>query len=217
VSVTVQLAAVYVSAGTRNELRVNASVSLSERTLPCALAAQLAQLTAEVESAVAVATERAPCNVPVDASAQVIAKALGAIEFVDVALLIAAPVTERLVTVLRDERTLPVTPAELVQGAVVESVLVTLHVTVPLVTVIVARTGAVRFAAIVPVVAACAAIGALRTAAIIALATVRNKRFIIRCLLFYWIGRWFAVDTALISGSRIIPRLKFERGFVITI
>jgi hypothetical protein len=206
-----------VSAGTRNELSVNASVSLSERTLPCPLAAQLAQLTAEVESAAALATVSAPCSVPVDASAQVIANAAGAIEFVAVVLFIAAPVTERLVSVLREERTLPVMAAELVQGAVAESVLVTLHVTVPLVTVIVARTGAVMFAAIEPVVAASAASGAIRTTAIAVLMAVRKKRFIIGCSLFYRIGRWIAVDTTLISGSHIIPRFKFERGFVITI
>jgi hypothetical protein len=152
--VTVQLAGVYVSAGTRNELSVKASESLSDRMLPCALAAQLAQFTAEVESAAALAKVSEPCCEPVDESVQLIAKALGAIVFVEPELLIAAPVTERLVIVLRDERTLPVMAAALVQGAAADKVLVMSQVTVPLETVIVARTGAVMLALMVPVVAA---------------------------------------------------------------
>ena len=164
------------SAGTRNEFIVNASVSLSERMLPAALAAQLAHATADVESAAALATVSAPCCVPVDASVQLIAKALGAMLFVAVELLIATPVTVRLVTVLRDERTLPEMAAELVHGAASDRVLVTSQVTVPLETVIVASTGAVIFAVIVPVVAAEAAFGMIRAAMMAAEAAVVRKR-----------------------------------------
>jgi len=167
---------VYVSAGTRNELSVKASESLSERMLPCALAAQLAQGTADSDRAEALATVSAPCCVPVDESTQLIANALGAIVLVAPELLIAAPVTVRLVTVLREERTLPVMAAELVQGAVSDSVLETSQVTVPLETVIVARTGAVMLAVIVPVVAACAAFGTTIAAMMAAEATVVMKR-----------------------------------------
>jgi hypothetical protein len=170
------LEAVYVSAGTRNELSVNESVSLSERTLPPAFAAQLAQLTAEVESAEALATVSAPCCVPVDASAQLIANALGAIELVELALLIATPVTLRLVIVLRDERTLPEIAAELVHGDTSDKVADTSQVTEPLETVMVASTGAVILAVIVPVVAACAAFGITIAAMMAAEATAVIKR-----------------------------------------
>jgi len=165
-----------VSAGTRYELSVNASVSLSESMLPPALPAQLAQATAEVERAEALATVSAPCCVPVDASRQLIAKALGATLFVAPELLIAAPVTVRLVIVFRDERTLPEIAAELVHGDVADRLLVTSQVTVPLETVIVARTGAVMFAVIVPVVAAAAAFGMMRAAITAAEAAVVRKR-----------------------------------------
>jgi hypothetical protein len=165
-----------VSAGTRNELSVNASVSLSERMLPPAFAAQLAHGTAEVDKADAFATVSAPCCVPVDASTQVIANALGAMLAVAPELLIAAPVTVRLVTVLRDERTLPEIAAELVHGDVAERLLVTSQVTVPLETVIVASTGAVMLAVIVPVVAAEAAFGMIRAAMMAAEAAVVRKR-----------------------------------------
>lgn len=113
---------------------------------------------------------------PVDASTQLIAKALGAIVFVALALLIAAPVTVRLVIVLRDERTLPEMAAELVHGDVTDRLLVTSQVTVPLETVIVARTGAVMFAVIVPVVAACAAFGMMKAAMMAAEAAVVRRR-----------------------------------------
>jgi len=104
------------------------------------------------------------------------AKALGAMLFVEVALLTGAPVTVRLVTVLRDERTLPVMAAELVHGATSDKVLVTSQVTVPLETVIVASTGAVMFAEIVPVVAACAALDNARVAMTAAERAVVRKR-----------------------------------------
>jgi hypothetical protein len=72
----VQFVAVYVSAGTRYELMVKARLSLRLRTLPAALAAQLAQDTALVESGVAFATVKAPCVPPLEASVHVIAKAV---------------------------------------------------------------------------------------------------------------------------------------------
>jgi hypothetical protein len=165
-----------VSAGTLNESKVNESASLSDRMLPPAFAAQLAQGTAVVASADALATVSAPCCVPVDESTHVIAKAVGAMLLVEPALLIAAPVTVRLVIVLRDERTLPEMAAELVHGDVAERMLVTSQVTVPLLTVMVARTGAVMFAVIVPVVAACAAFGMSRAAMkVVAAAAVRKR------------------------------------------
>ena len=164
------------SAGTKNELIVKASVSLRERMLPPAFAAQLAQFTAEVESAAALARVSAPCCVPVDASVQLIAKALAGTLFVAPALLIAAPVTVRAVTVLRDERTLPVIAADDVHGDVSDSEPVTSHVTVPLETVMVARTGAVMLAVMVPVVAACAVAGMIAAAMIaVAVAAVRKR------------------------------------------
>jgi fatty acid desaturase len=95
---------------------------------------------------------------------QVIPKALGAIVFVEVVLLTATAVTVRLVTVLREERTLPATVAELVHGAVIETLLATSQVTVPLVTVMVARTPAVMLVVSVPVDAACATHGTIRAA-----------------------------------------------------
>jgi hypothetical protein len=104
------------------------------------------------------------------------AKALGAIEFVAPELLIAAPVTVRLVIVLREERTLPAIAAEVVQGVVAEIELVTSQVTVPLETVIVASTGAVMLAVSVPVVAACAAPGRIRAASTAAEAAVFRIR-----------------------------------------
>jgi hypothetical protein len=142
-----------VSAGTSSALTVKASTSLSAMILPLGLAAQLAHGAAALESGAALATLSAPCWVPVELSLHVIAKALAGTLPVAALLTIAAPVTESVVTVLRDERTLPETVVPLVHGAVSETVVATLHVTVALVIAIVARTGAVMFALRVPVVA----------------------------------------------------------------
>ncbi|MGB8266231.1 MAG: hypothetical protein WCE44_07930 [Candidatus Velthaea sp.] len=96
--------------------------------------------------------------------------------FVELALLMAAPVTVMLVIVLREDRTPPLMDAALEQGAAAERALVTSQVTVPLETVIVARTGAVRLTVMVPVVAACATHGRNRAASIAAGAAVVRMR-----------------------------------------
>jgi hypothetical protein len=152
--VTVQFAAVYVSAGTRKESIVNPSASLMLRTLPAECDAQLAHATALVESGVALATVRVPWTLPVDVSVHVILNVLAAMLLVAVLLLTAAPVTVRFVIVLAVERTSPVIVADVVHGAVRETTAEMLHVTVPLVTVIVARTGALIVRETIPVEAA---------------------------------------------------------------
>ncbi len=166
------------SAGTKYEFTVNESVSLIERILPCAFAAQLAQGTVLVERAVALATVRAPCCAPVDESTHVMAKALGETELVELELLIATPVMVRLVAVLRDERTLPEMVAELVHGASSEMTLVVSQLIVPFETVIVARTGAVMFTVTVPVDAACAPIGNPKAVMIATAAATVRKRWV---------------------------------------
>jgi hypothetical protein len=107
---------------------------------------------------------------------QVISNAVGGMLFVDVLLLTAAPVTVIFVTVLAVERTLPEIAADVVHGAVVDTTLVTLQVTVPLETVIVARTGAVIVSETVPVEAADAPIGTISAAAASAVAPARTER-----------------------------------------
>jgi hypothetical protein len=192
------LATVYVSARTKNEFIVNDIVSLSKRTLPLLLAAQLTHGIADVDSELALATVRAPCSVPVDAFAHVIANALGGTLLVKSAFVIAFAVTVTLVSVFRDERTLPVIAAELSHGEVTEMDRLTSQTTSPLETVIVARRGAVILVVIVAVVAACAAAPG-RTSAAISVTTIL-------------IGR----NAFLISGSKIrkhdaLPALA-ERG-----
>jgi len=164
--VTTQLATVYVSARAKNEFIVNDIVSLSKRTLPLLLAAQLTHGIADVDSKLALATVSAPCCVPVDAFAQVIANALGGTLFVKSALVIAFAVTVTVVTVLRDERTLPVIAAELWQGDAIDIDRLTSQTTSPLETVMVANTGAVMLVEIVAVVAAPTAVPGTISAAI---------------------------------------------------
>jgi len=164
-----------VSAGTRNAFTVKASASLSERMFPVGFAAQFAHDTADVERGAAFATVSAPCCVPVELSVHVIAKALAGTLFVAPELLIAAPVTVRLVTVLRDERTLPETAVPVVHGAASETMVATLQVTVPFVTAIVLNTGATTLALSVPVVAACAGVTKTRFVAITAVAARRRR------------------------------------------
>jgi hypothetical protein len=94
---------------------------------------------------------------------------------VDVLLLTAAPVIVTFVTVLNEERTLPEIEADVVQGAVRETTLVTLHVTVPLETVIVASTGALMVSETTPVEFARAALGHARIAKMIARAAAGRE------------------------------------------
>jgi len=74
-------------------------------------------------------------------------------------LLTAAPVIVSFVIVLKEDRTLPEIAADVVQGAVKDTALVTLQVTVPLETVIVASTGAVIVSETTPVEPAETALG----------------------------------------------------------
>jgi len=164
--VTTQLATVYVSARAKNEFIVNDIVSLSKRTLPLLLAAQLTHGIADVDSKLALATVSTPCCVPVDAFAHVMANALGGTLFVKSALVIAFAVTVTLVTVLRDERTLPVIAAELAQGDAIDIDRLTSQTTSPLETVMVANTGAVMLVEIAAVVPAPTAVPGTSGAAI---------------------------------------------------